>query len=96
MKQVAIVSAFAACLVQSVQAVWDLESLGDGIFAENPNNFEETADGLEGLDEEGQGALYYDPKEGVLYEISTDAPPAEEESEEESATGATNEDTISS
>ena len=72
MKTVTIVSAFAACLVQTAQAVWDLESLGDGIFAENPNVFEDIADGLEGLDEEGQGALYYDPKEGVIYEISTD------------------------
>lgn len=51
MKRVGIVSAFAACLVQTAQAVWDLESLGDGIFTDNNDVFEDNnEEGLEGLD----------------------------------------------
>ena len=87
-------TAFAACLLSTAQAAWDLESYGDGIFDDAPELLDAEQDNLEGLDEKAE-ALYYDPKEGVIYEITTGAEGADDEDDEDAGAGATNEATIS-
>ena len=68
--------AFTLCMIDATFAIkQELEALGDSIFSD-PADLNKDQGGLESAASEGSEALYYDPKEDVIYEITSDDPDA--------------------
>ena len=68
--------AFTLCMIDATFAIrQELEALGDSIFSD-PAELNKDQAGLESAAEAGSEALYYDPKEDVIYEITSDDPDA--------------------